>query len=381
MGAANSRISETPSSNVFQNELQTIHKLVNSILNADNTFQNDSYNFLSDDVCHKYQVVLESDLSKHLKVDLSEFGSSIYVIPKDDTKSTNKKLNKSEICKKISDHYVRILYVLTLIKYVYNIENYGDRSFGGIIYRNIKIVNNLMEIQYCGSKQKDTSTASRKQTLDLGKLEGFKFFTKNILNGKESKAFMGLMRAFLGRQRKSDVSRKICTALSEKHITNIEFDKLSSLYSIKFGEPLVCEKKKHSKDDIESKSIPVDTNVVVSAMNPVFLKDYCTSIDNEVVDLSTVEGKRIKSMYDEMVHKYRMNMKAIQDILQEVVIVTNDGYELRDIDSTKLDDIIHRTKMNIRIFYMESILQYQCLLDNIKNIATVKVSINRDGFI
>lgn len=378
MGGTNSR--QTPTTNVFNKELANINIIINDILHENNTFKNESYNFLSDDVCNKYQMILESDLSKHLKLELAEYGTSLYVIPKENTPSTNNKIKitKSEICERISSHYIRILYILSLIKHVYNIENDGDRSFAGIIKRNIKIVNNLMEVQYCNVDQRMISP-SKKKTIDLGKLEGFDFFLKMILSDTESKEFMKLMRAILGRYAQYNIHSIICQAKQKNTISQIEFDILSNLFKQIHNKDLIC--RNNYSDNITTKT-KLNTDVHIKKLNPVFLQEYCPVIENVVIDLSTEEGKNVRKMYDTMTSKMNQNIKKINDILNDIVMETSYGsYELKDVDSNKLDDIITRTKICIRLFYIESILQYQYLLNTVKNIATLKVSIDRNGFI
>ena len=138
--------------NIFEKELSKMNILINDIISNDDLFKNKEYNFLSQDVCENYQVVLEEELSKHLKLDIKSLGASLYIIPKhtDDTdiKLTKYKLTKKEVCNKISNHYIKILYIMCLVKYVYNLEKSGDLSIAGIIFRNIKIVDDMMQIYF-----------------------------------------------------------------------------------------------------------------------------------------------------------------------------------------------------------------------------------------
>lgn len=384
MGGVNSR--QSPSRDVFSKELTNINSIINDILHENNTFKNESYNFLSDDVCNKYQVVLESDLSKHLKLELAEYGTLLYVIPKEDIPSTNSKIKitKAEICERISSHYIRILYILSLIKHVYNLENNGDRSFAGIINRNIKIVNNLMEVQYCGIDQGMITSSSSNKTVDLGKLEGFDFFLKIILTDTESREFMKLMRAILGRYAQHNIHAIICQAKQKNTITQMEFDILSSLFKQTHNKDLICSTKvshNNSTRTKDKKTTKINSHVNVKKMNPVFLQEYCPIIENVVVDLSTEEGKHVKQIYELMRNKVQQNIRKVNDILTDIVFKNKNGtYELKDVDSNTLDAIVNKTKICIRLFYLESILYYQHLLNVVKNIATLKVSIDRNGF-
>lgn len=380
MGASSSR--ESPTQNVFEKELRGINDIVNKIVSNDNTFINKEYNFLSSDVCNKYQIVLESELSKHLKVHLAEFGSNIYVIPKDDA-PTHTKMTKARICESISNHYVSILYILCLIKYVYNLENNGDRSFGGIIFRNVKIVNNMMQVMFCNTDQKEVGTKS----VNLSNLDGFKFFTKFFLSKDESKSFMKLMRAILGRKNKSIVKTAICEAVQNKSLTAQEANMLAVLYERNYGEAFSC-KKATKVADVASEEVntvkrerEIDTSIFIQKGNPVFLKNYCNVIDNHSVDITTKEGRVVKNQYDIMIKNYKKNIDEVHTILQKLVTRQSNGnYTLVDIDGETLKHIIHITKQAVRKFFLQSILDYQHLLDLAKNTPNVKLSIKTNEF-
>lgn len=383
MGANVSR--ETPTQNVFQKELRGINDIVNKILNEDNTFKNREYNFLSQDICNKYQIVLENELSKHLKIQLAEFGTSIYVIPKEDN-PPRVKMTKAQICERISNHYISILYVLSLVKYVYNIENNGDRSFGGIIFRNIKIVNNLMEVMFCDTDQKDFNDAKNPNRVNLSKLDGFKFFTQYFLSKEESKAFMKLMRSILGRKPKAIVRNAICECIQNKTISKSESDILNVLFLRNYGEAFRCAKSPAIEPDIyklekEEREREIDTTVFVTKGNPVFLRNFCNNIDNRVVDITTKEGKEVKRHYDIMMSSYRKNIDEVFSILSRLVVRSPTGeYNLIDIDGETLTNIINATKVAVRKFFFQSILDYQHLLDMVKNTPNVKLSIKTNVF-
>lgn len=379
MGASNSR--QTPTNDVFERELRGINDIVNMILNEDNTFKNEEYNFLSQEVCNNYQVILESELSKHLKIHLAELKSNIYVVPKEDRDNLSKiRMKKNEICELISSHYIKILYILSVVKYIYNLENNGDRSFGGIIFRNMKITDNWLEIQFCNREQIDINNVKQKQKVSLDNLDGFRFFLKYFLSRNETKCFLKLLRAILAKNGKAGVRSAVCECIKAKAITKEEIDVLGILYRRNYGEPLTCTKTPlpdvHDSTDVRE----VDTSVFINKGNPVFLGRYCTFIDNRVINIDTREGKEAKKIYDEMVANYKKNMLQVASILKELVIKTSTGYVLMNIDSVRLNNIIEKTKSVIRQFFFQSILDYHHLLDVVKNIPNVKLSINPDGF-
>lgn len=383
MGATASK--ETPVKNVFEKELKGINDIVNKIVGADNTFVHKEYNFLSHDVCNRYQVVLETELAKHLKVHLSEFGSQIYIIPKEETTSSQMRMTKSQICERISNHYISILYVLSIIKFIYNIENNGDRSFGGIIFRNVRIVNNMLEVIFCDVKQQDSSHKKNPGRVDLAKLEGFKFFTNYFLSKEESRGFMKLMRAIMGRNGKGVIKAAICECINANTLDAREIQMLAVLYKKHFKEEFMCfgpAKKALDSALNPEKSVKrdVDTSMVIVRSNPVFESSMCDAIDNRVVDLSTKEGKEIKLHYDAMVANYRRNIDEVHAILQKLVVKHSSGdYRLKDIDGETLQNVIKETKSAVRRFFLASILDYQHLLDMVKNTPNVKLSIKANG--
>ena len=93
--------SQLPTHNVFNKELSMLNAIVNDIISDKDIFKNKSYNFLSENVCTNYQVILEDELSKHLKLDINALGTSLYILPKDEnsnTKLTKYNLSKAQVC-------------------------------------------------------------------------------------------------------------------------------------------------------------------------------------------------------------------------------------------------------------------------------------------
>lgn len=377
MGITSSK--QTPSNNIFQKELKTINTIVTSILNENDTFKNKDYNFLSQDVCNKYQIVLESELSKHLKVQLADFGSTLYLIPSDDRVDSKIKMTKGEICEKISSHYISILYIITLIKYIYDLENHGDRSFGGIILRNIQIVDNMMKIIYCDTEQKDGVTASKAGKMNLNTLNGFKFFTQYILNADEARVFMKLMRAILAKKPKGQIRTLICQSYDNRGISKEEFMMLQALYERKYQEQFTYNKASSALPSSASGKKEIDTVVTVVKENPVFSQPFCSAINEHSISLNTKEGKVVKKLYDEMHQRYRKNIECIFNILQRMVVKQGSEYMLKNIDSNELNKILEETKICVRRFYIQAIMDYHHMLDTSKNIPHLKLNINSDG--
>lgn len=383
MGATSSKQSSTQ--DVFKKELTNINTMINNIIDESYQFKNKEYNFLSQDICDRYQVILEKDLAKHLKLQLQELGSSLYIIPKEDSNDKHLKYTKTEICEMISSHYVKILYILTLIKYIYNIENNGDRSFGGIILRNIKLVDNLLEIKFCNSSQYDMKTKRGDNVLNMSNFEGFVFFNQYILTPEESKIFIQLLKALFQHKPKGSIKKTICEAMKLKLISKEEYDTLTSVYKRKYGEPLLCERFKNDGPSTEYyRDSPMTSrgpNVAFSIPkhNPVFSKSYCSSIDTIVINTTTKEGKEALTHYHEMRKRFTENINKLEKIVELLVKRDGNTYKLIDIDSKKLSDIIEQVKNIVRRFFIQSIIDYQVMFDYVKNIPNVKIKPTEDG--
>lgn len=386
--------SEPRESGVFVDELSPIKKIVNNIINEDDMFVNKDYNFLSQDVCKQHYVLLQQELNQHLKVELEALGSSLYIIPRNnDDKLTKLGLTKAEICEQISSHYIKILYILCLVKYVYNLENNGDLSIAGIIFRNVKIMDNIMLIDFCQIPHKDYSKQGRAIfKIDLVNLEGMQFFSNYFLSPSESSVFISLMRMILSRKNKSAVRSKVCSLIAESKISGDLLAEIEKLYFNRFNTKMVCTKedrttnasnasdasnasnasnasKGSNASSSKGGSRRIDLAVHIERDNPIFHSKLCMSSNQIMVKLNTTEGKKLMSLYNTMQDNYKNSIKAVQSIIDSLVYKDgNNEYTLRDITKDQLHKIIEETKTNIKIFYMQSIIDYQNLLDYAKTV-------------
>lgn len=360
-------ISVYSDTNVFEKELTMMNSIVNGIMNEQNLFKNRDYNFLSQDVCSKHYMLAESELNRHLKVNLKGLGETLVLIPKDE----DTKVQKREICQRISNHYMKILYILCLLKYVYNIEKHGDYSIAGIVFRNIRIINQeIMEINFCNIPHKDYSKQGQDvYKIDFSKLEGLKFLTEYFLDKQESSGFVRILRQILGRKAKGQVKNAVCDYLNINKDT--EYAKqLETVYFNRFKETLRCT----PNQTVSSGSTP-NLMMYVEKDNPVFSKDHCFEMHKLVIPLRTKEGGQVIALYETMKSNYQANIKAVEKLLQSLVVKNKIGeYELKDLDKDELDGIISKVKKTIQLYYIQSILDYQNLLDLCKKIPNVNVS-------
>jgi hypothetical protein len=373
---------------VFSNELSLLKGIVNKIINEKDMFHNKDYNFLSHDVCNQHYILLQQELDKHLKIELESLGTSIFVVPRtdDNEKLTKLNLTKKQICQKISSHYIKILYIICLIKYVYDLEHNGDLSIAGIVFRNIKILDDIMEIDFCQIPHKDYQKAGKKITkIDLGLLEGITFFTQFFLEQEESKVFIGLMKSILSRKKQTGLANQICSAIQSKSLNPSEIQEMEKLYTSRFGNKLVCTPQSKVKQEPGTEQTKdhtfelnrkqrVSLNVFIEKDNPIFASRMCYATNQLIVKLNTQEGKKVHEIYKQMKANYDTNIREIQKILDLLVFKDANGeYVLKDIKSHELNNIITVVKTKIKIFYMQSILDYQKLFDTAKEIPNISL--------
>lgn len=326
-----------PTQQIFKKDLEKLNGIITNIIDDKNLFKNTSYNFLSQDVCEKHTLVMEEDLNKHLKVSLQELGRNILVIPNNENDAS-----KKVICKKISSHYMRILYLFTLIKYVYDLEHNGDLSVAGIMFRNIVIEDDIMSIAYCNMPQKDYSKGEDTR-VDFKDLEGLAFFVDYVLNKDEVKDFSSAWKSVVERSAKPTLKANLCKLVKKNTV-----DK--RLASSLRGVGIQCG--------------GADFVAKVAKDNPVFAKQLCYDVKKIVLKLGTSQSKPVEKAFRTMRTNYQNNISSIQDLINRLVSPCfKGGYELRDISKVDLDDVIQQIKVTVMLFYLQSLLDYQNLLD------------------
>lgn len=379
---------------VFVNELAPIKDIVNKILDEKDMFKNKDYNFLSQDVCKQHYVLLQQELNQHLKVELEDLGTSLYIIPRnEDEKLTKHNLTKGEICQKISNHYIKILYILCLVKYVYNVENNGDLSIAGIVFRNFKILDDILEIDFCQIPHKDYSKEGNNiYKIDMNNLEGMSFFINYFLTPKESNVFMSVMRLILSRKNKTIARKRICSMINGNELNSDLMSEIEKLYEQRYGNKLVCTPADKSggsamdgNEDIEKEDEQKDINggskgkkpnlfVFVEKDNPILSSKLCMSTNQLIIKTNTKEGKKVLEMYNEMKRRYSNSLENIKKILDKLIQKNgNNEYELKDITKNDLDMIVEQTKTHMKVFFMQSIIDFQNILDYAKTIPNISL--------
>lgn len=359
MGAGNSSMKED---GVFSKELHNINNIVNSIINDKNEFINPNYNFLDKKVCDSHYVLMENDLMKHLKLSILDLGQSMFLIPK--MSESKYQIKKTEVCEHISKHYLKILYLLCLIKYVYNTEKHGDYSIAGIAFRNIKIVNNIMEISFCAIAQRDFTNAKDNTKLDFGKLEGLTFLTDFVLTPKEAQTFVKVFRSILGKKSKNIIGKEICNTKGNLR------KELEILYQNRFHSKLTCSKEE--QDDLNSTSSNKPSLFMqVDKENPILSANYCHEASKYIIPTNSKEGFIVLQHYNRMKNNYKSNIGKIENLLYKLTVKNGQTWQLRDLNKKDLDNIANQIKTIIQSFYIQSILDYHILLDMAKTVPNI----------
>lgn len=296
MGVTGSKQSNTLSTkNIFSKEFSNLNKITNDILTETNTFKNPSYNFMNEDVCKNYSIVLGSELKKHLRVDLEKLKDSIYFVPHNKNivhMKNNVIKDKKGLCEVIAAHYIKILYLLTSLKQVFDIENNGDYSLGNLIMKNVKIVDGIFSITYCGSTQYSSNVSadqSDDETVDFEQLKGFGFFCHHLLDQEEKNIFLLQFRNILSQE---DTSKTLeALACGDKMFTSTEY------YDIyrRLGIPKVCNVDRYKNYQEVIRFQDISTKMPVGQQTPIVSMDTCSDYQSVRISLTppTSEKKEI----------------------------------------------------------------------------------------
>lgn len=323
-------------SSTFKKDLKTVNSLVDKILkNSENKDIN----------CDDYTIVLESSLKKHLKLELEDLKDNIYIIPKQDTIMTTKKsYKKRDLCKVISNHYLRIIKLVKLIKDVYDLENDGKHSIAGICIGNISIQDKIMRINYCETEQKDYDTGNL-DSVNFSRLAGLTNLCTNLLDEEEKNIIL------------TDLN--IITSKKDVHSCN------NKLFNSKdYNNILGNEKNKKNK---KCQAIKLgDFNIKVVGKNPVISNEICMDKRFHLINLNrkNKDTKFLMYLYNKMHERYNKNLEASYNMLFHIINIDKyNNVSLKNIGNKELDEIERIAKYTLTKFYLESIVDYQKILE------------------
>lgn len=327
-----------PETAVFKNDLKSINSMINQMLSEKNIYRNSKYNMFLKGKCDEFTIINSKKLYKHPKIEIDKIHSSIFIIPNSDLTTT-----KKEICNKISIHYTRILQIIYLIKYIYDLENFGDKSIGGIIMRNIHLKANIVEVSYCDSKQEEPYSFNN--GVNFSNLSGFDMFVNTFLSKDESKNFLGQFQEMLSNYNKRKLKRFICKDVIVDNETHNKIH--DAIFQCQSGG-------ENTKKDIMLKVTPY---------NPIFSWNLCLRSKKRVATYN----RRIINSIRKLQSSYKENFSEVFSILNQLIIFnkSTDSYELKIITSIELDIIEKQMKRIVILFFMQSIVEYKNVLNTI----------------
>lgn len=373
MGNSKSKGTSTAEFKVFAKEQEDLNKIVSSIVNKENVFANKSYNVGDPEQCGKYTMVLESQLKKHLKIDLKNLKDSIYVLPSEDSvKLQDAYLKKEEICKLISAHYKTILQVLTTIKYVYDIEGFGVASLAGITLGNVRFDKNMFIMQYCAVAQKQTIDMKESDPDFSTSLRGFKYYCDYLLTPSEKNTLFKNMRLLLSNTNKTKMARYLFCG--DSLMTGKEYEDIF--------KPLELNKKQAKCQPLVGKRFTDYVNTAeensifnIAAFNPVLSDAMCPGNDKKTIILdcseNKAEHKKLRTLHNKMKDDYIKSLNSVLGIAKKLVKDQEGAdaqFVLNNIDSKTLEAIIRELKRNVARFYIESIVNFHALFKYAKSL-------------
>lgn len=335
------------SKNVFDKDLKKIESLLNTIITKNDEFVDSNYNFLRSDVCAKYTMVMESRLSKYLKIHLHDLASNIYFVPKknDNVIIKNEKITKNDLCTIITSHYLRTLKVLSLIREVYDIENGGDLSLAGIVYRNLDHVEGMFQVSYCGMNQEPLEGGDK---VDFSKLKGLKRFADEMLTEEESRTFLLHLKQLFGNMNKKKIAELVCQD------TLVSVDTYRKVYEdipIKFDCQMGGGAGKYM--------------FFVTQDRPVISYELCYDKKKMMVPYN----RRIKDLFQRFKNDYTYNLDKVLKVIHRLIYFCHKTgkYKLQDLTHDQLTSIEIELKRIIIVFYIQSMVNYYKIFNYCKN--------------
>lgn len=354
MGVGASRSHAIPMSGVFEKEYTEVRKLLNGILTENDLFRNTKYNMFLKGKCEEMTLVARKRLERHPKFEVRSLMDDLFVVPNDEMGDT-----KREMCNAISMHYIRVLKLLYVVKYVYDVETHGDYSVAGIVLRNIQTRDGLVEARYCGTPQEELGSFDR--GVDFAKLSGFQVFVNDFLKPREREIFLGHLRELLNRGSIRYLRRWVC---KDMLVSKANYARI-------YRTNMQCGGGGASKAGARG-GVVESIFVKVSERNPVLSWQLCGAPRSFISKESAEITKAIRHMQK----RYRENIARVRTELERIIAPSTDGagFDIRSMKDTDLDDIERSVKGAIVEFFVESFVNYRHVLSE-----TEKSSINRNA--
>jgi hypothetical protein len=361
--SVNSDGGEVRLQDTFSKELHSLRDIVSKVVSAQDDFVDPRYNFLSASSCDAFVFATMKDLNKHTRIQLKDAVDTIFVIPKNESSATEKS-TKKELCDLLVHHYLRILYVLCLVKHVYDLEGDGKFSLAGIVSRNVRVVDGVLEVSYCAIPQRAYAGGKALETIDFADIKGWRMFSELILDPTERKAFALEFQAALDRS----ASRIRASSCRDGVLTTKEREELYDRY-VAERKPVVAKSCKARRapaaPPADEVAVDVPSLLRVPADNPIMGAAFCYDARKVILplDKSSAESKRARALLDKMRRNYSKGLKDVHALLDLVVDRSGDAVDIRDLDAVDVDGVVQKVKAIVKKFFLRTLLDYQELLD------------------
>lgn len=332
-----------PEEHVFEKEYFELNGLFEKVLGSDNLFRKKRYNMFMKGACDDLTMVTMKRLDRHPKFELTKLRDELVLVPNDELRET-----KKELCNSISMHYVKILKLMYVVKYIYDLEHYGDYSVAGIVMRNIRMKDGLMEVRYCASRQEELGSYDK--GVDFGKLAGFEVFVNELLTDRERTLFLGQIRELLNKSNMRFIKKWICKDLLVP----------VSTYNQIYDTNIVCRGGGRRSEDLYIK---------VGPKNPIFGWQLCTSPTSYI----SKANKEVVTAFRKFTRAHQTNIEDVRSHLVRLFKKEGEDTVIRDIKHPELLEIERDIKRSVIVFFLESILGYRLVLE-----AVEKSSVNRN---
>lgn len=317
-----------------EDSLKKLSELIESVFSKDIYFDDSTKvrNMLRNN-CSSLVLLDKFKLSKLPRVKIDK---QYIIIFKDEVHQKE----KFHMCTLLSKHYKTILKLLYGIKLIYDSEYVGANSIAGIINKNMNFTKtDEFEILFCSSKQ--TSYGSNK--LDFSNLTGLQFFVDEILSASEKTRFLNQFQSMLNspKQNSKKLEKFICSDI------------------------LVPQ---HINENLHQTTVICGGKIMlnVKEQNPIFSARSCaTPLSKHKVKANKQIMKELRN-FD---NHYENNLTKLIDVLNQIirrdaknkVFITNLSYPF-------VKDIERSLKINIIVFFMQSIADYKNIFNIVKAI-------------
>ena len=294
-------------------------------------------------------MVVEDKLQKHLKIHLHELATTIYFVPKANNQlmAKNQTITKKELCSIITSHYTRTLKVLSMIREMYDIENGGDYSLPGILFRNMDNIDGMFQASYCGLNQEPLNGGDR---VDFSKMKGLKRFVDEMLTTEEARTFLLHLKQLFGNMNKKRISELICQD------TLISLQTYAMIYE---GIPInmSCQ----SGGGLSNEHFLF----FVGKDKPIISYELCYDKQKMLIPYD----KTIKALFIKFKNDYLLNIHNVTTIIHKLISFDKKtkSYKLNDLSHDQLISVEMEMKKSVMIFYIQSMVNFYKIFNHIKN--------------